>query len=138
MPLPKPPRVIRMLAEHGGDALKATIERGRYVGPIISPRKAKMVRKRAIVEGTFGSFCPQFGGWLEEWDTPRKTYLYRVPKGHLRDRNREKRADKITKALDEMPKKIEAYEKDAKTRKPDKVPLKAFRNALGIGLEREL
>lgn len=35
----------------------------RYNGPMIPPRIAANVRKRAVIEGTYGSFIPHIG-WL--------------------------------------------------------------------------
>lgn len=104
--LPKAPRAIRMLAQHGADALRPSLVNGLYHGPMVKPRAAAMVKKRAIIEGTVGSFCPQFGGWLTEWDVQKKVFLPRAGKGHLRERNREQRADKITRALGESDKKV--------------------------------
>ena len=123
----KPPRVIRQLAQHGIEALKPNLSSGRYQGPMVSPRRAAVVRKRAIIEGTYGTFCPYFGGWLPEWDKPRKMDFIRVPKGHKRERTREARAEKITQAMKEMPKKIQAYKDDLNKRKPDRGPLWRFR-----------
>lgn len=63
-----------------------------------------MVRKRAIIEGTFGDFNPiigicrqtsffsfLIGGWKPEWDEPRKIVSLRPYKGHLRDKTRQQR-----------------------------------------------
>ncbi len=51
------------------------------------------------------------GGWNPEWDTPKKMYFLRPFKGHIRDRNRAERASKITKAMEQMPAKIQKYRK---------------------------
>lgn len=50
-----------------------------------------MLRKRAIIEGTFGSWSPIHGGWLPEWDEPVKVPLLKPNKGHKRERTREAR-----------------------------------------------
>ena len=79
------PRAIRLLAEHGADALRPSLVNGRfnsssvrfffnestdylirfaspyyftsrYLGPLISRRQAGDLRKRAIIRGTFGQF----------------------------------------------------------------------------------
>lgn len=60
------------------------------------------------------------GGWLPEWDNVRKTYALRPEKGHLRDRNRAERAEKITKAMKGMPDRITKYEKEVEDRRPKK------------------
>ena len=44
----------------------------------------------------------------------------RPEKGHLRDRNRAERAEKITKAMKGMPERIERYDKEVEDRKPKK------------------
>lgn len=70
---------------------------GKYRAPLISKRKAADLRKRAIVDGTFGSFQllgpnnQVVGGWNPDWDVPRKMFSLRPPKGHIRDRTREMR-----------------------------------------------
>ena len=63
----------------------------RYYPPLVSRRKAAVLRKRAIVEGSFGSFIPNVGGWDPAWDEPKKMYMLKPTKGHKRDRTREKR-----------------------------------------------
>jgi hypothetical protein len=120
-----------MLAQFGVEALQPTLVNGRYHGPMVKPRVAALVKKRAVIEGTVGSFCPQFGGWLEEWDNQRKVFMPRVPKGHIRERNRERRADKITRAMAEQPKKLAAHQADVVSRRPDRGPLYRFRDMAG-------
>jgi hypothetical protein len=46
------------------------------------------------------------GGWLPEWDEPRKMAIIRRNKGHLNHRNRPDRAEKINKAMAGMPDRI--------------------------------
>lgn len=55
------PRKIRQLSELGADALRPTITKGRYAGPMISRQTAAKLRKRALVEGTYGEFNPLYG-----------------------------------------------------------------------------
>lgn len=115
------PRALRLLALHGVNALKATVENGRYFGPMISRRKAAMLRKRALIDGTFGSFSiEQGGGWDPAWDLPRKIYPLKPYKGHLRERKRPERAAKITNALKGMPDRIKKLEEEIRDRKPKK------------------
>lgn len=52
----KPPRAIRLLAEHGAAALRPRIDKGRYIAPLVPKRVAANIRKRAVIEGTFGTF----------------------------------------------------------------------------------
>lgn len=92
----------------------------RYMGPVISRRKAADLRKLAIKDNTFGTFTPNVGGWDPSWDTPRKMFMLRPFKGHLADRTREDRAKKIETAMKAMPDRITKYEKDLQAKKPRK------------------
>lgn len=80
---------------------------GRYIGAQVPRRAAALVRKRAIVEGTYGSFDPlrgalfvpfeysdllSSGGWKPEWEEPRKIVSLRPYKGHERERTRQQRS----------------------------------------------
>ena len=87
----KAPRSIRLLAIHGQKALEPKIEKGRFHAPLVSKRLAANLRKRSIIEGTFGSFSPIHGGWDPSWDTPKNIFIIKPDKGHLRDRNRPER-----------------------------------------------
>ena len=126
--IPKAPRAVRLLAQFGADALRPSIVNGKYHGPLVKPRAAAMVRKRAVIEGTVGSFCQHFGGWLEEWDVQKKVFMPRANRGHLRERNRAQRADKITRAMTEQTKKVEAYREDVQSRRPDRSALYLFKD----------
>ncbi len=44
-------------------------------------------------------------------------FVYRAHKGHLRERTRQARADKITKAMNEMPSKLEKYQQELDAKK---------------------
>jgi hypothetical protein len=57
----KVPRSIRMLSAYGADALRPSLYKGRYIAPLVSKRIAADLRKRAIIEGTFGDFVPDLG-----------------------------------------------------------------------------
>ena len=119
--MPNPiPRALRMLAQHGSAALQPSIERGKYIAPKVSRRVAANVRKRALVEGTFGTFSEEKGGWDPEWDSPRKMFMMRPFKGHVRERNREERAKKITDAMATMPERLHNLEKEVASRRPKK------------------
>ena len=93
----KPPRSLRLLAQYGADAMKPKVIMGKYIRPLISRRIAAKLRKRAIVDGTFGSFKLLdannniLGGWDPAWDQPKKLYFLRPFKGHIRDRTRQSR-----------------------------------------------
>ena len=87
----KPPRSIRLLTQYGVDALRPALVNGRYIGPMIPRRKAADLKKRAIIEGTYGEFTPNVGGWNPDWEIPRKMYIIKPDKGHSRERTREQR-----------------------------------------------
>lgn len=116
----KVPRSIRLLAQHGKAALSHRIENGKYIPPLISKRIGKAMRKRSIVDGTYGSFSATQGGWDPAWDEPGKMFMLRPYRGHLRERNRDARATKITQAMEKMPKRISDMEADIASRKPVK------------------
>lgn len=114
----------RHLARDGAEAFKAhkRIEefsaRQRWWRPVVGLRKAKVARKQAIVNGTYGSFDEENGGWLPEWDHVREPRILRPPKRHKRERTRAARAAKIVDKMKEMPAKIAAYRKEVVDRKP--------------------
>ena len=114
--------VIRKLAKFGGEAMKAqkvgTGGRSPWRRPEISKRQAADARKAAIRAGTFGTFDPAAGGWLEAWDTVAEPRVLTGPKLHKRERTREERFSSIEANLADMPKKIAAYRKTVAARKP--------------------
>lgn len=110
--------VIRRLARDGASALRPTKEGVKWRRPSISKRKANVMRKQAIIDGTYGSFDAEKGGWLPEWDTVRAPQILRPMKEHRRDRTRADRAGVIRKNLEDMPAKIAAYRAEVKSRKP--------------------
>ena len=103
------------------------INQGRYTRPIVAPRIANQARKRAIIEGTYGSFVPDVGGWDPVWDKVPKIYPLRPPKGHKRERTREERFQKINDAMKTMPEKIAKYREDVKARKPEQSIYQIFK-----------
>ncbi|RYG67555.1 hypothetical protein EON64_07175 [archaeon] len=79
---------------------------------MISARSAAQLRKRALVEGTYGQFVPNLGrydsfghvicsflmctlcpigGWDASWDEERKVYMLNAPRGHAHERDRAER-----------------------------------------------
>ena len=115
------PRSVRLLAQWGDQALRPALENGKYIAPLIPKRLAANIRKRAIVEGTFGTFSKETGmGWDPEWDTPRKMFMMRAPRGHQRDRKRPERAEKVTTAMAGMGERIEKLQQEVQSRKPKK------------------
>lgn len=115
------PRSVRLLAQWGDQALRPAIEKGKYIAPLIPKRLAANIRKRSIIEGTFGSFSKETGvGWDPEWDTPRKMFILKAPRGHLRERRRPERADKVTQAMAGMEERVSKLAQEVQSRKPKK------------------
>ncbi len=132
--MPNPiPRALRMLNQHGGAALVPKLDRGKYIAPKVSRRVAANLRKRALVDGTYGSFSlEQGGGWDPEWDKQPKMYMMRPFKGHLRERNRESRAQKVSTAMEGMPERLANLEREVKSRKPKKDIAFMFKRIAGL------
>ena len=99
----KLPRALRLLAQHGAAALRPSLEKGRYIAPMIPRRIAADVRKRAIVQGTYGSFSLPIGGWDPAWDETKKMFVMKPFRGHSRDRTRKERYVVRTLKLTHLP-----------------------------------
>ena len=57
-------RSVRMLCKYGGEALKPRLVNEKWISPAVSKRNAAKLRKRSIIDGTFGSFDQKSGtGW---------------------------------------------------------------------------
>ena len=69
-------------------------------------------------DGTFGTFDPEKGGWLREWDPVRAPRVLIPPKGHKRDRTRAERFRNEEARLQDMPRLIEEHRKTVQARKP--------------------
>lgn len=80
-------RFLRMTAAEAGAALKPSLVDGKWKRPLLSGRKAALVKKQAARNGMLGQWVPGEGGWLEAWDRPQKHHVMRPPKGHLNQRN---------------------------------------------------
>jgi len=130
------PRSVRLLGQFGAAALKKEIKNGQYIKPMISKRIAANIRKRAIVDGTFGQYTPGIGGWDPEWDEPKGIHIMRPHRGHLRERTRNDRVEKIDKAMQGMPDRLDKYKKEAMERKPKKTILYMFQKAKDRGKKR--
>uniref|UniRef100_A0A7S4KCW7 Large ribosomal subunit protein mL59 domain-containing protein n=1 Tax=Odontella aurita TaxID=265563 RepID=A0A7S4KCW7_9STRA len=111
---------IRMLIRHGEQALRPQFVNEKWRRPLISMRKAAVIRKGAIKDGTYGSFDPENGkGWNPMWDTPRKITSLRLPKETKRERTREARASKIESLLEQADDRIETYRLEKEALKPE-------------------
>mmetsp|Transcript_1357 Transcript_1357/g.1830 ORF Transcript_1357/g.1830 Transcript_1357/m.1830 type:complete len:126 (-) Transcript_1357:331-708(-) len=110
---------MNKLMEFGASALKPMMKDGKWVKPLLSARKAANLRKKAIKEGTYGAFCTETGkGWDPLWDSVKKVPALRPHKLHKYQRNRKQRFEKIEKAMEDMPKKIEKYRQGIEDAKP--------------------
>ena len=116
--------VIKKLAQHGAAALKprkvptAPGQVNPWRRPLVSRREAAIARKQALRDGTFGTFDPEKGGWLREWDPVRAPRVLIPPKGHKRDRTRAERFRNVEARLQDMPRLIEEHRKAVQARKP--------------------
>ena len=116
----KLPFALKILSQYGEKALKSHISNGKYYGPLVSRRRQANLRKTAIINGTYGKFEPFKGGWNPDWDRPRKMFVIKPAKGHIRERTRADRVMKIKKALEGMPDRLKKLRQDVKDRKPTK------------------
>ena len=101
----------------------------RYIGPLISRRKAADFRKISLKDNTFGTFTPGVGGWDASWDSPRKFFMLRPYKGVKPDRTRETRAQKIEAAMKSMPERIEKLLKEREAKKGERLKARAIKRA---------
>ena len=131
---------LRHLCKHGENALKpqkvvveavtsfdnhvAKPAREVWRRPKVSKRVANDLRKTAIKNGTYGSFCSDTGtGWNPAWDLVLHQHRHEVTrfggmrpsKKTARERNREDRALKLERNLENRLELIEEYytEKEA-------------------------
>lgn len=128
---------MRKLCQHGAEALKPqlilnsnTRNATHWNPPAINKRAAGAMRKRAIREGTCGSFDTTTGnGWDPAWDVEvaksaaqngTGRYRLRPNKKTSRERTREQRAQKIEKNLEDMDEQIAQYYLDKSQHKPVK------------------
>ena len=63
---------LRHLRTHGISALRPQKINNKWRKPLVSPRIAADLRKRAILSGSYGSFNVETGvGWDPLWDSPK-------------------------------------------------------------------
>nr|CCA22383.1 conserved hypothetical protein [Albugo laibachii Nc14] len=111
-------RMLRLSAEEAGAALRPSFVDGKWRQPLLSSRRAVMLKKRAQAGNLVGKWIVGHGGWLPEWDKPNKHHVMRPPKGHKNERNVHERVAKIQAALEKMPQKLEEHRKAIKSSKP--------------------
>ncbi len=122
-----------------------------WAKPRISKRVAKVLRKQALRNGTYGTFDTTTGvGWDAGWDqhvimnqphhhhgtTTTTTHLPRMhpPKQTSRERTREARAKKIETLLEPVDEHIEQYYQ----RKADRKPPKSFENTFKLAVRKTM
>lgn len=135
---------LRNLHKFGADALKPSKlnnditsqhpfnQRQIWRKPLVSKRVAKRLRKKAIREGTYGSYDATTGvGWDVNWDTPGTStstvtngnniawMKIRPHKETKRERTREARAKKIEDMLTTADDKILDYRRAEIEKKPE-------------------
>jgi len=131
-----------LLSKFGSDALTPKIFNGRYKAPMISRRIAADIRKKAIRERTYGAFIDG-KGWDIAWDkaplspvTPTSNppligvprfFTMKPPKGHSRERSIVQRVERVHKAMEGMPARLDKYRLDALSRKPKKTIASLFK-----------
>ena len=122
------PAAVRHLCNKGMEALKPhkvmvaprglQPEKEVWRRPIVSKRKANIIRKAAIRDGTYGSFDSVNGtGWDPQWDLALKANQYQVTrfggirpnKKPSRERNREDRAKALDANLETRLEKLDEY-----------------------------
>mmetsp|Transcript_1658 Transcript_1658/g.2528 ORF Transcript_1658/g.2528 Transcript_1658/m.2528 type:complete len:152 (+) Transcript_1658:116-571(+) len=113
--------VRKRLRDHAINALRPQPRNdgtGRWLRPAISRRKWKVARKQAIVNGTYGTFDFEAGGWLPEWDEIKEPKVLYPTKSKKSDRTRAERVERIDQAMKAMPEKIKEYRAAMQARKP--------------------
>jgi hypothetical protein len=115
-----------------------------WAKPRISKRVAKVLRKQALRNGTYGTFDTTTGvGWDAGWDLhvmqnqhSATTHLPRIhpPKQTSRERTREARAKKIETLLEPVDEQIEQYYQ----RKADRKPPKSFENTFKLAVRKTM
>ena len=103
---------------------------------MVSTRNKAMLRKRAIIDGTYGTFQPYVGGWDPAWDSYKRVTMARPYKGHARERTRPERADRITRAMEAMPDRLAKYAQEAKDRKPPKTISSIFKRVEKLAMRK--
>mmetsp|Transcript_10890 Transcript_10890/g.16747 ORF Transcript_10890/g.16747 Transcript_10890/m.16747 type:complete len:136 (+) Transcript_10890:81-488(+) len=119
---PKLNRALRALCQHGEDALRQRISAdGKWHKALVSKRKAAGIRKRAVIDGTFGTFNAETGvGWDPKWDRPGNIGKMLPPKNWTRTlERREERAQRIEAKLANMDKEIDNYYREKQASKPE-------------------
>jgi hypothetical protein len=129
------PSAIRKLCQHGVEALKPQrIDNPTthlHWMPALIPKKTQsMLRKRAVREGTYGSFDATLGkGWDPAWDIDLAKSGHGGGTGRIRirpnkktsrERTREQRAQRIEKNMEDMDENMAQYYLDMKAQKPVK------------------
>lgn len=130
---------LRHLQKYGAEALlpHKQPDSKHWYKPRISKRVAADLRKKAIREGTFGSFdSTTYTGWDPKWDVMNQGggginwMQIRRPKETKRERIREARAVKIENLLAQSDQKIADYKIDRRSKKPEPGIVNTIKNMM--------
>eukprot|EP00536_Pseudo-nitzschia_multiseries_P006888 jgi/Psemu1/286753/fgenesh1_pg.153_\ len=100
--------------------------------PKVSKRVANDIRKQALKNGTYGSFCDKTGvGWNPEWDVVLQQHRFETnrfagvkpAKNTSRERSREERAERLEKNLEG---RLEAIEEHYSEKEASRIQDKSF------------
>jgi hypothetical protein len=114
-----------------------------WKSPAISKRKAAVLRKEAIRNGTYGKFDSEKGGigWDPKWDVELamatlgglgRYSALRVPKKSTRNRTREMRAQKIETAMIGMDERMEEVQAAKHRNKPPITYESTYKNLMKV------
>ena len=108
-------RAREALDRHGMEALTPQKVNGKWRKPRVSRRKAAVMRKEAIRNGTYGEDSM---GWKPSWDTRRTAHVRMPPKGSIDKRIQSDRVKSIDVNMEDMPNKLAKHKKAEQERKP--------------------
>jgi hypothetical protein len=131
----------RALLQSFPSAFKPQQANGKWWKPAYSARKMARFRKAAhesgaVLHSRAGGGAAEFGfdrgergkksrgwnanapAWDTAWDRPLKSTVMAKPKGHIRDRTRGARFDKISESLTKMDDTVAEYRQEVEERKP--------------------
>lgn len=128
------PRVLQILGTHGASSFRpqaSLTARSGYKPPLLNPRLAKIARKHALVNGSYGTWDDAKGGWLPSWDAEMKSKRWGIEalrpyKGRKSDRTRAARAAAIDEKMEKMPELIQDYRMKERERTEKKEGVEAL------------
>lgn len=98
--------------------LQPQFVKGHWRKPEISLRQANILRKSAILHGLYKTGGKlEEKGWDPSWDRMGAQQVLKQDKGSKRERNREERVKAITRLVQDMPAKMDAFSKEKESKK---------------------